>query len=301
MSRISSPRPSRNAKWLRAALAVSIAVSVAVPGMMVSASAATTWAAPVANSTFDYQIGGAYTLPSGVTTVSRDRNDTPAAGAYNICYVNGFQTQTDELSSVWKPNKSLLLAQPGVTVPSTADPTKSADVDKYWVSDSGWDEILLDVSTSTKRTALLAIVGAWIDGCKADGFKAVEIDNLDSWTRNSDSASLLDEADAAAFATLLAARAHANGLAIAQKNTTDILDKKAAIGFDFAIAEECARYNECGDYTAVYGNKVIVIEYKYKYFAAACASSSIGGALSVVRRDLDVTTPSSTSYRYASC
>ena len=51
---------------------------------------------PPTGTQWDYQIGGGYPLPDGATIVSRDRTDTPAAGAYNICYVNGFQTQPDE-------------------------------------------------------------------------------------------------------------------------------------------------------------------------------------------------------------
>src|SRR5690606_18115219 len=51
---------------------------------------------PPPNARFDYQLGGAYTPPGGVQIVSRDREATPAAGAYNICYVNGFQIQPGE-------------------------------------------------------------------------------------------------------------------------------------------------------------------------------------------------------------
>ena len=55
-------------------------------------------ALPTPGAAFDYQLGGAYTPPAGVTVVSRDRTATPASGLYNICYVNGFQIQPDEAS-----------------------------------------------------------------------------------------------------------------------------------------------------------------------------------------------------------
>ncbi len=52
-------------------------------------------------------------------------------------------------------------------------------------------------------------------------------------------------------------RAHtAAALAIAQKNSTEVLGRRAEMGTDFAVAEECNRYSECGDYTAVYGDQV---------------------------------------------
>jgi hypothetical protein len=231
-------------------------------------------AVPPANGQFDYQIGGSYSPPSGVTVVSRDRGDSPAAGRYNICYVNGFQTQPDEISW-WKSNHDdLLLKRNG-----------------SYVEDSAWDELLLDVSTSAKREALATIVGGWIDGCASKGFNAVEVDNLDSWTRSNGT---LTESNAVEYAKLLASRAHAKGLAIAQKNTSELANKgKTVIGFDFAIAEQCAEYTtdggrlECQSYVNVYGDHVIVIEYASGSFDKAC--KSYGSTLSIVLRDRDVT------------
>src|SRR5690606_3848532 len=51
---------------------------------------------PPPDGEFDYQLGGAYEPPAGVQIVSRDRHDPPAPGLYNICYVNGFQSQPGE-------------------------------------------------------------------------------------------------------------------------------------------------------------------------------------------------------------
>ena len=53
---------------------------------------------PPVGGKLDYQLGGAYPPPAGVTIVSRDRNERRRAGLYNICYVNGFQIQPDEES-----------------------------------------------------------------------------------------------------------------------------------------------------------------------------------------------------------
>ena len=65
-----------------------------------------------------------------------------------------------------------------------------------------------------------------------------------------------------ALAKLLAAHAHGQGLAIAQKNTPQLgTAGKRRVGFDFAIAEECQVYAECAAYTNVYGANVIEIEY----------------------------------------
>lgn len=47
---------------------------------------------PPVHAGFDYQIGGPYTPPQGVS-VARDHTAVPAPGLYNVCYVNAFQAQ----------------------------------------------------------------------------------------------------------------------------------------------------------------------------------------------------------------
>jgi ABC-type sugar transport system ATPase subunit len=71
------------------------------------------------------------------------------------------------------------------------------------------------------------------------------------------------------------------------------------IGFDFVIAEECGFYDECPAYTEVFGANVIAIEYTEEGFAAAC--DVVGDEVSVVVRDVDVTTPDSETYVYDTC
>lgn len=266
----------RTRRVVSAALgALAVLFAAAVP-----AAAAPDPGPPPGNAGFDYQIGAAYPPPSGVQVVSRDRTATPAAGVYTICYVNAYQAQPGELAW-WRSNHDDLLLH---------------DADGNEVVDPGWNEVLLDTSTAAKRQALADIVGGWIDGCAADGFRAVEPDNLDSWTR---STSLLDRADALAYARLLTARAHAAGLAIGQKNTTQVADVGRRTGFDFAVAEECAEYDECGDYTSAYGDEVFVVEYDRAGFTKACRD--VGDRVSVVLRDTDVTAPGSDTYVYDAC
>ncbi|MCI3930878.1 endo alpha-1,4 polygalactosaminidase [Streptomyces sp. AN091965] len=236
--------------------------------------------APRAGAAFDYQLGGAYPPPEGVRVVSRDRAAKPVPGRYTICYVNAFQAQPGGRTAAWwRENHPGLLLR---------------DADGELVIDEDWKEPLLDISTAAKREALLTVVGPWIDGCARAGFDAVEPDNLDSYARSDGH---LKAADGRAFARLLVRRAHEQGLAIAQKNTTEFLDAK--LGFDFAVAEECGQYGECGDYAAVYGRKVFDIEYEKKGFEAACRRW--GGKLSIVLRDRDVSPAGEGAYVYRRC
>ncbi|GAA4482587.1 hypothetical protein GCM10023191_002970 [Actinoallomurus oryzae] len=139
-------------------------------------------------------------------------------------------------------------------------------------------------------------MGAWIDGCAHRGFQAVEPDNLDSYER---SGGRLTPGDNVAFAALLARRAHADGLAIGQKNTAELLSRRQSIGFDFAVAEECGRYDECDRYASAYPGRVFDIEYRERDLKAACRDRD--GRLSVVLRDRDVSPPGAPSHRFATC
>ena len=267
-----------------AALAAAVAAALVFFGASVPNASAATVRLPPAGARADYQLGGAYRLPVGVRIVSRDRTDAPARGAYNICYLNAFQTQPQE-TAWWRTRHPSLLLH-------TAAGRE--------VHDPGWPgEVLLDVSTAAKRSVLASIVGHWIDGCAAKGFAAIEPDNLDSWTR---SRGLLQFPQAVAFARLLVARAHLRGLAIAQKNTSELASKGRQIGFDFAVAEECQVYAECGVYIAAYGRAVIEIEYSdngRSWFTAACSARA--GRVAIVYRDRQLTMPGDPAYVYASC
>ena len=249
-------------------------------------------APPPANAPFDYQIGGDYALPAGVSVVSRDWYlGSAPAGAYAICYVNAFQTQDDE---------------PGVTRRDERSAWPRSLVLSGLGDDPNWGgEYLVDISTARKRKRAANWIQPMIRTCKRKGFEAVEYDNLDSWTRFDDTPREGDvpfgKADALAFAKLLAKRAHRLGLAVGQKNTVELTRRQARgrIRFDFAIAEECGRYDECQDYRRVYGDRVVAIEYRRQDFDAACAS--VGASVAVVLRDRNVTRPGSGSYQYAAC
>ncbi|WP_307845225.1 endo alpha-1,4 polygalactosaminidase [Planomonospora sp. ID67723] len=235
---------------------------------------------PPANARADYQLGGGYTPPAGVKVVSRDRTERPASGLYNICYVNGFQTQPHEIGW-WKRNHDDLLLK---------------DARGAYVEDEDWGELMFDVRTPAKRAALAGIVGDWIAGCAARKYDAVEIDNLDTYSRSD---GLIKQGHALAFAGLLTSAAHSRGLAIAQKNSAEIVREGRKAGFDFAVAEECGRYDECGAYVGEYGSNVIVVEYRRADFTRTCGK--FGARLSVMLRDVPLRTAGKRGYVYDAC
>ena len=238
---------------------------------------------PSPDSGFDYQLGGAYPPPEGVTTVERDRTAEPAGLGYDICYVNGFQTQPGESDGFAREHPELLLQRGG-------EPLR----------DAGWpDEFVFNTSTAQKRQALAQIVGEWIVSCKASGFDAVEIDNLDSYTRSD---GMLGERDNIELAIEYARIAHGAGLAIAQKNAAELAPELQEAGYDFAVAESCYRFSECESYTSAYP-VVLDIEYDDELaatrFVAACRDPARPSAM--ILRDHDLVPPTHAAYRYRSC
>jgi hypothetical protein len=232
---------------------------------------------PPLHAGFDYQLGGPYPPAAGVKVVTRDRTAPIAKGLYNICYVNAFQTQPGE-EGKW--DQDLLLRDSAGKV----------------VIDEDWNEPLLDLRTADKRARIATKVNAWIDGCAKSGYQAIEPDNYDSYTR---SKNLLTADQAKQFLALLAKHAHSRNLAIGQKNTADLVGDRKTVGLDFAVSEECGQYDECAAYADAFSNNVLVIEYTAGGLAKAC--KAFGTELSIVRRDLDVTTPDDSAYLRKTC
>ncbi|MFJ2774573.1 endo alpha-1,4 polygalactosaminidase [Streptomyces sp. NPDC087300] len=272
---MSLTRVLRGCMTVTAALAAGAATCLLAPSPAAAGTAAVPL--PPAHAGFDYQIGGAYTPPSGVRVVSRDHGAAPAPGLYNICYVNAFQAQPGA-EGEWDDDLLLRDAQGDV------------------VYDGDWGEAVLDIRTADKRQRIAAKVGGWIDGCADKGFQAVEPDNYDTFTRFPD---YLTGTQAKAYISLLADRAHGRGLAIAQKNTAELAGAGKATGLDFAVVEECGAHDECDDFTAEYGDDVVVIEYTASGLRTAC--DKWGDRLSIVRRDVGVSPAGSSGYVRETC
>lgn len=238
---------------------------------------------PPTGGGFDLQLGGAYDPPAGAQVVERDRTEPAPAGRYGVCYVNGFQTQETETAWWRRAHPSLLLRVRGREV-----------------RDPEWPETLLDITTPAKRRAIAAIVGRWIDGCARKGHRAVELDNLDTWTRSGGS---IRAAHTRATARLLVARAHRAGLAVGQKNAAELLPEtapyRAPLGFDFAVVEQCQEYRECDRYTRVYGARTYEVEYDARSFRAACAARA--GQHPIILRDVALRTPDRPGHVRESC
>lgn len=284
------PRRHRASPFARLAAAVGLCAMLsalgacATPapgGSAIAADASTAIRALPAGAGFDYQLGGPYDPAPRVEIVARDRSAPPASHAYSICYINAFQTQPGERET-W-PDGTLLVDDDGPVI------------------DPDWpDEVLLDTSGAAQRDAIAAVVTPWIRDCADRGYDAVEFDNLDSFSRSGGALTL---ADNLALAATLVDAAHAAGLSAGQKNAAEYaaeLHREA--GFDFAVAEECAAFRECGAYRDVYARRVLDIEYTDalpRPFAEMCADPEAPSAM--ILRDRDLRTPGSPDYVFEAC
>jgi len=75
---------------------------------------------------------------------------------------------------------------------------------------------------------------------------AIEVDNLDGYQMDEiqDWDKPLTKQDTIAFAKWIADTAHSLGLSVGLKNVPDLIDELGSY-YDFAINEECVKYNEC--------------------------------------------------------
>lgn len=230
---------------------------------------------------FDYQLGGDGPLPAGAEFVVRQWSDGQAEpGVYSACYINAFQTEAE---------------------PDSPDGVNGwpAEVVLANLEDPDWPgEHPIDISTEAKRLIAADAVTTRLQTCVDKGFAGVEFDNLDSFTRYPTAP--FDQADTIAYATLLVERAHGLGLAVGQKNTTDLLAVgKSQIGFDFVVVEQCGQYDECQPFVDVYGGHTYDIEYNATGLTKACAA--IGTQASVIRRDRDLRAPGRPGRIYQTC
>lgn len=222
-------------------------------------------AAPPVGATWQIQYSGTLRL-GGAAVVNLDGEDTPTGvvtrakdrGAYAICYIN---------AGAWEDWRSDADAYPSELQGKAMD---------------GWPgERWVDIRD---HETLMPLLERRLDTCARKGFDAVDPDNVDGWTH--DTGFGLRRSDSIALIKALSQAAHERGLAIGLKNATEILsdvDNRV----EFAVNEECVRYDECGVYRGFLasGKAVFHVEYSGSR-ATICAARPVG--MSTVIKDTDL-------------
>jgi hypothetical protein len=231
--------------------------------------------------------------PNGASTVVTQLH---AANKYSICYVEAGAQQ----------------AEPDASHFAAADYGNDAKqyqmqgyAGEYWFDTRGFAAYKYGDSNSVLTGAAANIAAGMaqrIAGCKAEGQDAIEPDDLDGYTNQSNSGAAgggwgLTQQDASGYEQWLAYTAHSDGLAVFQKNdgANTATDEPY---FDGMIIEECNHYDDpctgaSGDDANLYvsaDKPVLNAEYtedgeSTAKFCSADESAGITGALFNV--DLD--------------
>jgi hypothetical protein len=163
------------------------------------------------DTSFDVQMYDIDLFDTSVSTI----NAIKAKGAKVVCYFSAGSYED------WRSDAS---AFPAAALGSNMD---------------GWPgEKWLDVRSAPLR----AVMADRLDLAVQKGCDAVEPDNVDGYAN--DTGFPLTGADQLAYNKWLAAEAHARNLSIALKNDLDQIPELVS-HFDFAVVEECFKYNEC--------------------------------------------------------
>jgi hypothetical protein len=183
-----------------------------------------TWWQPAPGTTWQWQLTGAIDVSVDAEMFDVDLFETPqavieglhAADRVVICYFSAGSRED------WRPDAAAFPAE-ALGVPL-----------------DGWPgERWLDIR---RLEALGPVMTARLDLAVSKGCDGVEPDNVDGYANETGFA--LSSEDQRIFNTWLATEAHARGLSIGLKNDLDQVEALLPY-FDWALNEECFRYDEC--------------------------------------------------------
>jgi hypothetical protein len=225
-----------------------------------SAAAAPGWVPP-AHPTWYWQLDGVL------------RMNQPA----ELYDVDGFDTSTATVAALHASSKHVICYVSAGTSENWRSDFRSFPAGVMGSSVDGWaGERWLDVR---QWNVLGPIIAQRVAMCATKGFDAIEFDNVDGYQNVSGFP--LTAADQLSYNRRLAASAHAAGLLAVLKND---VDQVAALApdFDIALNEECAKYNECGVYSAFLNKGKPVLQAEYgKANMKRCAEANTAGRVTV--------------------
>ena len=148
------------------------------------------------------------------------------------------------------------------------------------------NEFWLNINNNVgQRDFILSEVAKRVDRCKADGFDAVEFDNVDAYQNRT---GLTISADTQLlFNTALANLAHSKGLTVGLKNDVGQVGDLQPY-FDFAINEQCQQYNECTTLDAFLSAGKAVFQVEYKLSTSKFCSKAVTAGRGAILKTFDL-------------
>jgi hypothetical protein len=145
----------------------------------------------------------------------------------------------------------------------------------------GWPgEKWLDIS---QLEIVMPVMRARIDLANAKGCDAIEPDNTDAYQANS--GFQISKNDEIAYFSALSDYVHSLGMAIALKNSLELIPSVIAVA-DFAINEECMQYSECDSLNDFINAEKPVFHCEYSARFDPCNGPN---GFSSIRKSLDLT------------
>jgi hypothetical protein len=129
------------------------------------------------------------------------------------------------------------------------------------------------------------LLAARFDQCRAKGFDAVEPDNVDGYAN--DSGFPLSADDQLTFNRRIAALAHERGMSVGLKNDLDQIEQLQP-DFDFAVNEECMRYDECDQLKPFLEAGKAVLHVEYDVAPETFCAKARALRMSSMRKPLDL-------------
>ena len=177
---------------------------------------------------------------------------------YNVSLydIDLFDTSKEQISALQKEGKKVICYfSAGSFEAWRDDAVNFPDTIKGKKMD-GWDELWLDISSNTLRPIMIER----LELAKEKGCNGVEPDNVDGYTNNT--GFNLSGSDQLEYNKFLAKEAHKRGLSIALKNDLNQIQELVKY-FDFAVNEQCHKYNECDLLTPFIKEKKPVLNAEY--------------------------------------
>lgn len=249
---------------------------------------------PAGKLSWDWQIGAAteakVAVPAGVTLMDLDGFETSAAkvaelkakGIYTVCYLNVGSYESYRPDSAEYPDSLKIQTDPN------------------WP-----DESFVDIRDVFREGSVLAgILERRLAMCAGKGFDAVEPDNLEN--DQNVTSGVITRQDQLDFNGWLADRAHANGLAIFQKNGVGYVLEADRQGrpmvelFDGILNESCQRYKECGALGEYVRRGKLALNVEYRQANLDCAAMNALGVNSIFK-DLYLVGKLQKAYKRVSC
>ncbi|OUM66352.1 glycoside hydrolase family 114 protein, partial [Piromyces sp. E2] len=188
--------------------------------------------APKAGLTWNYVLGNdvdvskekAQVVDMDINKSIETINKLHKAGKKVICYFSGgtiedFRDDADQFTKV-----------PGLVKNTFED----------WPEER-WLDYRIEAIKPLIEARMKKAVSKNCDGIEVDNLDGYQMDEVKTWKKP------LTRNDAITYAKWLATTAHKLNISIGLKNTLGIIDEVGDY-FDFAINEECVKYNECKRY-----------------------------------------------------